>query len=152
MKTVLKLTAVMLVAVTMLCLLVSCGSAFGKIKRNFEGAGYTYVNTDEEGNSTAQAIKAELDKGELECKIHFFKTKTEAGAFGVSVSVPSYCMVLEFSSDKELQKALSDEQGGSATLNGMIKDAQQSEYIRDNCVLVPLSWSKATEMIEIFNK
>ena len=152
MKNGFKWVATVLVALTLLCSLVSCGSTFGKIRRNFDGAGYIYVNTDEQGNSTAQAIKAEMERGALECKIHFFKTQTETGAFGLSVSVPSYCMVLEFSSDKELEKALSEEQGGSATLSGMIEDAQKSEYVRDNCVLIPLSLTKATEMIEIFNK
>ncbi len=152
MKTVCKLTAVLLLAVMMLGALVSCGSTFSKIKSNFEKAGYTYVNNDEEGNSTAKAITAELEEGNLNCTVHFFKTETEAGAFGISVSMPSYCMVLEFSSDKELQKALSDEENGSATLRGLIQDAQKSEYVRDNCVLVALSLTKAEEMVEIFNK
>ena len=150
MKTMTKWMAALLVAVMVLVTLVSCGSTFGKIKGNFEKAGYTYVSQDDDGNSTAKAIKAELEDGELNCKVHFFKTETEAGAFGISVSVPSYCMVLEFSSDKELQKAFSED--GSETLKGMIKDAQDSEYVCDNCVLVSLSLTKTEEMVEIFNK
>ena len=145
-----KWIALTLVALMLLTTLVSCGSTFGTIKRNFEKADYTYVSEDEDGNSTARAISAELEKGEFNCKIHFFKTKTEAGAFGLSLSVPSYCMVLEFSSDKELKKALDEE--GSATLKGMIKDAQESDMVRGNCVLIPLSLTKGEEMVEIFNK
>ena len=145
-----KILSAVLVAVMLLTMLVSCGSTFTRIKANFEAAGYTYVNQDEDGNSTAKAIAAELEKGELNCTVHFFKTETEAGAFGISLSVPSYCMVLEFSSDKELEKAFDEE--GSATLKGLIEDVRQSEFVKDNCVLVSLSLTKTDEMVEIFNK
>ena len=150
MKTMTRFLAMALVVVMLVTTLVACGSAFGKIKKNFEKEGYTYISEDDEGNSTARAITAELEEGDLNCKVHFFKTETEAGAFGISLSVPSYCMVLEFSSDKDLKKAF--EEDGSETLKGMIKDAQESEFVRDNCVLVSLSLTKTDEMVEIFNK
>lgn len=144
MKKMTKLLAVALVAIMLLTTLVSCGSAFGKIKKNFEEAGYTYVSKDADGNSTAQTITAELEEGNLNCTVHVFKG--DKGFLGADV----YAMVLEFKSDKELAKAFSEE--GSETLKGMIKDAQNSEYVRDNCVLIALTITQQDEMKEIFNK
>lgn len=144
MKTMTKLTALVLVCVMLLACLVSCGSAFGKIKKNFEDAGYTYVSEDADGNSTAKTITAELEEGNLDCTVHVFKG--DKGFLGTDV----YAMVLEFKSDKELAKAFSEE--GSETLKGMIKDAQNSEYVRDNCVLVALTITQQDEMKGIFNK
>ena len=141
MKKMTKWLALALVAVMLLMTLVSCGSSFGKIKKNFEDAGYTYVTDNEDG--TAKTITAELEEGNLDCTVHFFKGE---GAF----NIPVYAMVLEFKSDKELAKAFSEE--GSETLKGMIKDAQNSEYVRDNCVLVALTITQQDEMKGIFNK
>jgi major membrane immunogen (membrane-anchored lipoprotein) len=143
MKKMTKLLAVALVAIMLLTTLVSCGSAFGKIKKNFEKAGYTYVSEDADGNSMAKTITAELEDGNLDCTVHVFKGE---GAFGV----PVYAMVLEFKSDKELAKAFAEE--GSETLKGLIKDAQNSEYVRDNCVLVALTITQQDEMKGIFNQ
>jgi hypothetical protein len=143
MKKMTKLLAVALVAIMLLTTLVSCGSAFGKIKKNFEKAGYTYVSEDADGNSMAKTITAELEEGNLDCTVHVFKGE---GAFGV----PVYAMVLEFESDKELAKAFAEE--GSETLKGLIKDAQNSEYVRDNCVLVALTITQQDEMKGIFNQ
>jgi maltose-binding protein MalE len=143
MKKMTKLMALALVAVMLLTTLVSCGSAFGKIKKNFEKAGYTYMSEDSDGNSTAKTISAELEKGNLDCTVHIFKGE---GAF----NVPVYAMILEFKSDKELAKAFAED--GSETLKGMIKDAQNSEYVRDNCVLVALTITQQDEMKGIFNK
>ena len=144
MKTMTKLTALALVVVMMLTTLVSCGSSFNKIKKNFEEAGYTYVSKDADGNSTAQTITAELEEGNLNCTVHVFKG--DKGFLGADV----YAMVLEFKSDKELAKAFSEE--GSETLKGLIKDAQNSECVRDNCVLIALTITQQDEMKEIFNK
>ncbi len=141
MKTMTKLMALALVTVMLLTCLVSCGSTFNKIKKNFESAGYTYVTDGED--DTAKTITTELEKGNIDCTVHFFRTE---GAFGASV----YAIVLEFKSDKELKKAF--EENGSATLKGLVKDAQESEYVRDNCVLVALTLTKQAEMKEIFNK
>ena len=141
MKKMTKWLAMALVAIMLLTSLVSCGSSFGKIKKNFENAGYTYVTDNEDG--TAKTIAAELENGDLECTVHFFKSQ---GALNISL----YALVLEFKSDKELAKAF--EENGSETLKGLIKDAQESEYVRGNCVLVALSITQQDEMKEIFNK
>ena len=141
MKKMTKLLALALVALMLLTTLVSCGSSFGKIKKNFEDAGYTYIS--ENDDSKAKTIAAELEEGNLECTVHFFKGE---GAF----NVPVYAMILEFKSDKELAKAFAED--GSETLKGMIKDAQNSEYVRDNCVLIALTITQQDEMKGIFNK
>ena len=143
MKKMTKLLALALVAVMLLTTLVSCGSSFGKIKKNFEDAGYTYIS--ENDDSKAKTIAAELEEGNLECTVHFFKGDGK-GLLGVDV----FAMVLEFKSDKELAKAFAED--GSETLKGMIKDAQNSEYVRDNCVLIALTITQQDEMKEIFNK
>lgn len=142
MKTMTRVIAVSLLAVMLLLTLVSCGSAFGKIKKNFEDAEYTYVSEDDDGNSTAKAIAGELEGGEFNCTFHFFKKD--------GLIFDKYCMVLEFESDKELKKALEDD--GSSTLKGIISDIQESKLVRDNCVLIPLSLTEYNDMIEIFNK
>lgn len=144
MKKMTKWLALALVAVMLLTTLVSCGSSFGKIKKNFEDAGYTYVTDNEDG--TAKTITAELEEGNLDCTVHFFKGEVKV----LLADVPVYAMILEFKSDKELAKAF--EENGSETLKGMIKDAQNSEYVRDNCVLVALTFTQQDEMKEIFNK
>ena len=147
MKKMTKLLALAMVAVMLLTTLVSCGSSFNKIKKNFEGAGYTYVSQNESGDTMAKSITTELEKGELSCTVHFFKKELKS----MIVDITVYCMVLEFKSDKELAKAFAED--GSETLKGMIKDAQESEYVRGNCVLVPLALGdRKDEMIEIFNK
>lgn len=144
MKKMTKLLALALVAVMLLTTLVSCGSSFGKIKKNFEDAGYTYIS--ENDDSKAKTIAAELEEGNLECTVHFFKGDGK-GLLGLA---DVYAMVLEFKSDKELAKAFAED--GSETLKGMIKDAQNSEYVRDNCVLIALTITQQDEMKEIFNK
>ena len=146
MKTMKQALAILLLGV-MLLTLVSCGSSFGTIKKNFTDAGYTYVTQTQEDDAKANMITAELEEGDISCTVHFFQTKDS-----ITGLIPVYCMVLEFASDAELQKALKDDVSGSATLRGMIEDVQNSEYVRGNCVLVPLSLTKAESMIMIFNK
>ena len=137
MKKVLRIIAVALLAATVLSF-VAC-SSLGGIKANFEKHGYVYVeNPDSEG--TTQMITAELESGNISCTAHLFKTD---GLFGIEV----YALVLEFSSDKDMQAALSE----SATLQGFFGDVQDSQYVNGNCLLVPISLTKAEEMVKIFN-
>ena len=137
MKKFVRVLAVALVAVMVLSF-VACSSTFGGIKSNFEKNGYTYVDAKED--STSKTITAELEEGDISCTAHLFKTD---GAFGVDV----YALVLEFKTDKDMKDAMSE----SATLKGMIKDAQESQLVNGNCLLVPFSLTKADEMIKIFN-
>lgn len=143
MKKMTRILAFALLAVMVLSL-VAC-SSFGSIKKSFEEAGYTYIeNTDSEDGDAAVArtITAELEEGDVSCTAHLFKTTTTL----VLVEVPVYALVLEFATDEDMAKAMDE----SETLKGMLKDAQDSDYVNGNCVLVPLSITKFQEMITIF--
>lgn len=158
MKRSIKLIAVFLLA-TMLLSLASCGSTFGAIKRNFEKNGYEYI-ADEEGNSIFDAISAEFEEGDVSATFHVFKAKENEGEKDNSsigsmiggvidslVNKVDYLGVIEFASDKELKEALSE----SETLKGLVADAQDSEYVNGNCILIP-GLINVEEKIEIFNK
>mgnify|MGYP002520514467 CR=1 FL=1 len=138
MKKFARIIAVALLVVMALSL-VSCSSSFGSIKSNFEKHGYTYVK-DADSESTSKTITAELEQGDISCTPHLFKTD---GFLGVDV----YALVLEFGSDKDMQAAMEE----SATIQGLVKDAQESQLVNGNCLLIPISLTKADDMIKIFN-
>ena len=138
--TLIRLLALSLLLCMMLTL-VSC-SSYNKILKNFEDAGYVEL-TGEEGDdaATAKTIKAELEKGELACTVHFLKKENGL----------KYAIILEFTSDKELAKAF--EENGSATLKGLIEDAQNSPYVNGNCILIPsLGDAVSSERTDLFKK
>lgn len=138
MKKFTKMLALALLAVVVLSL-VSC-SAYGTIEKNLEAIGYVEVEGED---GTAKTITQELEEGNLSCTVHLL---AEEGAFGVQKKV----LVLEFSSDKELTEAIE----ASGTLSGFIKDAQQSQIVRDNCVLLvlPSAILDTSEIINAFNE
>ena len=145
MKTCKRIFAACLV-VSLVFLLASCGT-FSKIKKNFTDAGYTYVeSSDDDDAKTANTIAAQLEEGEISCTLHIFKK--ELVSVG-SATTYKWAFVLEFKSDAELQKAF--EENGSATLKGLITDAQKSDYVNGNCILLP-SILDNSEKVEIFNK
>ena len=145
MKTCKRIFAACLV-VSIVFLLASCGT-FSKIKKNFTDAGYTYVeSSDDDDAKTANTIAAQLEEGEISCTLHIFKK--ELVSVG-SATTYKWAFVLEFKSDAELQKAF--EENGSATLKGRITDAQNSDYVNGNCILLP-SILDNSEKVEIFNK
>lgn len=133
-KNIFKVLALTLVSVMLLMVFASC-SAYGKIEKNFTDAGYELVSDD---NSTANTIKAELEEGEVGVTVHIFKK---------SDSILNYAIVLEFSSEGDVEKSLEK----SATLKGFVEDVQKSDLVRDNCVLIPIGID-AANMTEIFNK
>lgn len=146
MKTCKRIFAALLV-LSCVFLLASCGK-FGSIKKNFEDAGYTYVEVadDDEDAKNALAIVAELEEGEVSCTLHIFKKSTvDVGA----LTLYKFAFVFEFKSDADLQKAF--EEDGSNTLKGLIKDFQNSEYVNGNCILLPTLIDN-NEKLEIFNK
>ena len=142
MKNTRRILSFTLIVVT-LFMLVSC-STFGNVKKNFEQNGYTYIELDED-NSYVKTITAELEQGELSCTLHLFSKNG-------TILLPTLALVLEFNTDKDLQKAISED--GSETLKGFLKDAQTSDFVNGNCLLFPLSLNKndINEMVEIFNK
>ena len=135
MKKTVKIVSMALLLVAVMVMLVSC-SSFKKIKGNFEDAGYTLVENNDEANT----ITAELEEGNISCTAHLFEKKGDLLTYNA--------LVLEFKSDEDLNKALSE----SETLKGLVKDLQNSKLVNGNCLLVPLSLLKAEEMIDIFKK
>lgn len=153
MKKQMKIFAVALVAVMLLVTLASCSSSFGAIKSNFKKNGYEYVE-DGEGNSIFSTYVADLEEGDISVTFHLFKgsRKNDDETKGFLDNVISgiadaidYCGVIEFASDEDMQKALSEYE----TFKGLVKDAQNSNLVNGNCVLIPgLNYDK---QIEIFN-
>ena len=139
MKTTRKILCMALVLVSLFAL-VSC-STFGGIKSNFEKNDYTYIELDED-NAIIKSITAELEEGEITCTMHLLSKNGQL--------IPKLALVLEFTSDKDLQKAIAED--GSETLKGFLKDVQESDYVNGNCLLFPLSITEADSMKEIFNK
>ncbi|MGM9645773.1 MAG: hypothetical protein ACI3XS_03700 [Eubacteriales bacterium] len=135
MKKAVKIVSMALLLVAVTVMLVSC-SSFSKIKRNFEDAGYKVVENDDEANT----ITAELEEGNISCTAHLFQKKGDILTYNA--------LVLEFKSDEDLNKALSE----SETLKGLVKDLQNSKLVNGNCLLIPLSPTKADEMISVFNQ
>ena len=121
--------------------LASC-SAYGSIEKRFLDADYEIVDIDD--NATAKIVKAEFEEMEVSCTIHLLKKTTTA--FGVG----GYVLILEFSSTGDIDKIFGED--GSETIKGIIKDAQKSDYVNDNCVLVPLTLAYAEEALELFKK
>jgi hypothetical protein len=131
MKNTLKITALALVLVTVLCLLVSCASTFGGIKANFERNNYEL--------KSSEGGKIESEDGKvLTYTIHTFQKK-DSGLLG---GLFSTAIVWEFGSNADLTAALSE----SETLKGLLKDAQQSDLVNGNCVLLTIN----TEAIKLF--
>ena len=128
MKNIVKITALALVLVTVLCLLVSCGSTFGGIKANFERNNYE-LKSSEGGKITSE------DGKELTYTIHTFQKKSDGGLLGGISSALSTAIVWEFGSNADLTAALSE----SETLKGLLKDAQQSDLVNGNCVLLTIN-------------
>lgn len=112
-------------------------SKFGSVKKAFEKEGYTYST---ETNDNVTKIQDELkreDGSTIELTPHLF-TKVD-GLKSMLV------IVLEFKAEKDIDEALED----SATLKGLIKDAQKSDCVNGNCVCVPIGFD-AANALEIF--
>ncbi len=143
-KKIFKLLTLMLVGVMLVTTLASC-SSYGKIKSNFKSEGY--IELESEDNDTAKTITAELEKGNVSCEFHFWQKKLDDDANDLEkiANALTTVIILEFSSDKEIADAIEE----SKKLSEIIGDLQKSEYVRDNCVLIPLLNTNAKD---IFNK
>ena len=142
MKRIFTAALAMLLVLASVLTLASCGSTFGTIKANFEKAGYELVElTESEMETLGDFVsgKIETEEGVITYSIHAFKKSTGLLS-GLSLS-----FVFEFGSDADLMKAVNE----SETLKGMIKDAQDSDYVYGNCVLFPLNINP--NIVEIFN-
>lgn len=143
-KKTLKLVALMLLGVMLVMALASC-SSYSKILSNFKAEGYEEIKSED--NETVNKITAELESGKISCEFHFLKKKLDddANAAEKLANATTTIVILEFSSDEDMTEAIKE----SGTLSGMIKDVQKSDYVRDNCVLIPLLNTNAKD---IFNK
>ena len=156
MKKVIKILALIVAALAVLSM-VACSSTFGSVKSNFEENGYEYV-TGEDGNGIFDSIVAEFEDGGISFTLHVFRAAEKEkpdknGSFGSLigdaidslVNAVDYCGVVEFASDEDMRRAISE----SDTLRAMISDAQQSDYVNGNCILIP-GFVKVEEKIAIF--
>lgn len=141
MKRIASLLLILTMTAISVLSLASC-SAYGGIEKRFIDADYQIVNIDD--NATAKTLKAEIEEMDVSCTIHLLKKTTSA--FGVG----GYVLILEFASAGDIDKIFGED--GSETIKGIIKDAQKSDYVNDNCVLVPLTLAYAEEALELFKK
>lgn len=110
-------------------LLVGC-SKFNSIKKGFEKAGYEY---HEISHKDIDALMEEFEDNDIFVIPHLF-TK----GF-------NYPVVLEFETTKEMNEQIEN----SETLKGFLKDLQKSDYVRGNCILIPLGINQE-EMVNAF--
>ena len=102
------------------CFLFTGCNQYGKIKKAYEDAGYTESTKIEEYQDNIDNILAEEDKENI-AAMHLF-TKDY-----INIAI-----IVEFKTTQDLTEAIEN----SATLKGMIQDAQNSDYVNGNCVLI----------------
>ena len=149
MKKILFTAVAMLLLLTMVLSLASCGSTFGAIKANFEKAGYE-LKADAD-----KTIKVETDDGELSVTVHTFQLKQDkkddddqslgdiiGGAIDGIVGALSTAVVYEFGSDADLAKAMAENED----IMNALKDAQESDFVNGNCLLMTIN----PDAVEIF--
>ncbi len=117
------------ISLLLLLFLVGCNS-FSGIRKDFENAGYTY---SEETNNIIASLLEEFEEEDVEVTGHSFSKGLNAA------------FVLEFKSSQELEDRLSE----SATLQGLVEDLQKSDFVRGNCLLIPIGLNPQ-EMIDVF--
>jgi major membrane immunogen (membrane-anchored lipoprotein) len=137
MKNTVRILALMLVLVMSVMLLVSC-STYGTIKKDFEEAGYTLQNEDNEKTG-----EIETEDGVITYTIHSFQ-KEGSGILGSITQGLSTAVIWEFSSDKDLAKAMAENEDMMEAL----EKAQESELVNGNCFLITIN----PDAIEIFNQ
>lgn len=135
MKTFTKILALALVVVMSVVMLVSC-STYGKIEKAFEDAGYTLQNADNEKTGTI-----ETDDGVITYTIHTFQKEGEGILGGITQGL-STAVVWEFGSDKDLAKAMAENED----MMKLLEDAQESDLVNGNCFLMTLN----PDAVEIF--
>lgn len=143
MKNFVKVMAVMLVLVIATTSLISC-SSYGSIKKNFEKAGYVLQNADEEKTG-----EIKTDDGVITYTIHTFQKESKDNSglgaiIGGIGSALSTAVVWEFSSDKDLAKAMAENED----MKDALGKAQESELVNGNCFLMTIN----SEAVEIFNQ
>ena len=143
MKKTVKIVALAMALVLCTLALVSC-SSFGSIKSNFEKNGYELVSADKETTGTIK-----LEEGEITYTIHTFQLKQEEGGsaldniLGGIAQGLSTAIVWEFASDKDLAKAMEENED----IKAVLKDAEESKFVNGNCILMTIN----PDAVKIFN-
>lgn len=122
---------------TVVFTLASC-SSYNGIEKNFTASNYTVIDLSED--KTAAKIVAEAEDLEVSCTAHLLKKN----------SIGGLVLILELGAKGDVDKLFGED--GSATLKGLITDAQKAKCVNGNCVLVPLTIAYFDEAVELFNK
>lgn len=121
--------ALLLVMIVTFC---AC-SNYGNVKRKYKSEGWT--ESEDCIKLQESLLKSALGEDyEETCTIH---------ALAKNGSRLNYVVILEFKSTDEMKKKIDE----SATLKGIVKDVQNSDFISGNCVLL---FSMTSEGREIF--
>ena len=128
MKRILTVTVAVILLLTMVLSLTSC-SSFGSIKSNFVKAGY------ELDAAAEMTMEIATETGKLTVTVHTFKKASNGGLLDNIVSGLSTAIVYEFGSDADLRKALSE----NAEISAFIGEAQQTDYVNGNCLLMTVN-------------
>lgn len=143
MKKTVKIIALAMALVLCTLALVSC-SSFGSIKSNFEKNGYELKNEDNEATGTVK-----LEDGEITYTIHTFQVKKEESDSALGTIIGgitqglSTAIVWEFDSDKDLKKAMDENED----IKKLLADAEESKYVNGNCILMTIN----PDAVKIFN-
>ncbi len=137
MKKTFRIVALVLVLAMSVMMLASC-SKYKSIKSDFEDAGYTLQNEDNEKTGTITT-----DDGDITYTIHTFQKEGDGFLSGIT-SALSTAVVWEFKSDKELAKAMADNED----MKDALEKAQESDLVNGNCFLMTIN----PDAIEIFNQ
>ena len=138
-KTLLRVLTFVAMTALIICTLASCGSAIDTIAGNYEAAGYKTQTADK--NTTAKIASGIVEELEISATVHVFTKDLNAA------------IVIEFDAKGDIDELLE-----SDTIKGLIKDAQKSDIVRDNCLLIPISTNvmdleaQISSMISIFKK
>ena len=125
MKRKAALITTLLLSLVMLFALTAC-SSYGSIKKAYEEAGYTESESLQEyQDKVVEALGEENADYENSCTVHFFSKMDGLLDMGVAI-------VLEFHSTKKLEEMVAN----SATFKGVYEDAQKSDWVKENCVLI----------------
>jgi hypothetical protein len=95
-----------------------------------EDAGYTY---NEVTSNEVKELLAEFEEKDITVTPHFFSKGL------------NFPIILEFASTNEMNEQLEE----SETLKGFIKDLKKSEYVKGNCILIPIGINQK-DMINAF--
>lgn len=126
MKKIVTFALALVMIATMLFTFVAC-SSYGAIESDFKAAGWKLVGESEEKT-------IETKNGTITYTIHTFQPEPE-GVFGGLTSTLKTAIVWEFGSDKDIAEAIEN----NDTLKNLISDAQNSDFVNGNCVLVSFS-------------